>query len=150
MMNNHGISIREMALLLCILLFCLFMACFYGEMFITKDSFVATKESNVTGVETGNVESKKDDNEGDTNNLGIYKKYESKMIDATKRYMKFYNYEAISDDIIVTLNSLIELGFIEKMYDDNTVCSGYVRISDDNGSFNYNEFLECPNYKTVK
>ena len=31
MINNHGISLKEMILLLCILLFCLLLVCFYGE-----------------------------------------------------------------------------------------------------------------------
>lgn len=138
MMNNHGISLREMLIFLCILLFCLLLAIFYGE-YLANNSF-DMKENN-------NYVEKQEEKHND-NKKQYYLNYEDKMIDAAKRYIEFNKYESFSNDVIITLNSLISSGFIEKLYDNGEVCSGYVVIKENNGNIDIEKYLECPNYVT--
>lgn len=141
MINNHGISLKEMIMLLCILLFCLLLVCFYGESLGSSLLNNDNKDNNDNNYIKSEIkkESKSDSH---------YKDYELKMKEAAKRYISFYDYKSFSDDVIITLNTMINTGFIEKLYDGGEVCSGYVVIKDTNDDFVINEYLECPNYVT--
>ena len=145
MLNNHGLGTKEAVFMVCIILFCLLLAVYYAEVV----SLSLGKENN-TPKETKVEKYQSKKTEKNTVDKTEYIKYENKMIDATDRYLKFYEYELDGENLIIDLKTLVKFGFIENMVDvkDGSVCDGRSVVSGSSKNYSIKTYLDCSNYKT--
>ncbi len=76
-----------------------------------------------------------------------YDALESQAADAGKKYYLSHYPNGSSDTIIVSISTLINNGYISKLYDENNKeCTGYVKLLSNGNQVAY---LDCSRYQSV-
>lgn len=71
-----------------------------------------------------------------------YTDAENKMIEAAKKYVN-ENYSNLDNTLYVKYSTLVNNKYLDKIYENNKECSGYVEVSSD-----YKAYLKCNKYVT--
>ena len=134
-LGNNGWGMKELIIYSCILLSFLFFSMFM------LDSFYADLEKSSGSV----VNSINDDSD-----INRYYDYEVKMKSAVVNYINDDNVSIDNGDFVVDLDTLINLKYIDPLYDssDDSMCSGYVIAKSNSGVFSMKPYLICSSYKT--
>lgn len=151
MKNNQGFGLIEMLIIMFSALLCLVVC-----VIVYNKTFVDNSQSDLPEVP---IIVEKNENTDDIKDYEVeeetlltkeeqkYKLLEDKMINGAKIYIT-NNYPIINDQIVVTLNKLIEEDYIKELVDPNNeknICNGYVVYKDNN----YIPYLNCKgNYKS--
>ncbi len=72
---------------------------------------------------------------------------ESALITQTEKYLGLYvgKYPKLNENIKITYEELQEEGYDAEL---GVNCTGYVIIENNNGEYEYDAFVKCPNYTT--
>ena len=147
-LDSRGWGLREMIIYTCILLLLLLFAAFninslYSSLQDSKNDIQEVVEP----VDKGNKEENYVSEVVDKNKYYIY---EDKMVEATKDYLKDYNYDLTENILTVDLETLVNFGYIERIYDqvDSSICTGYTNSFEENNEIKINAFVKCSNYRT--
>lgn len=146
--NNHGWSVKEMIIYVCILLIFLFVATSLISSMYEDLSNQVNNTNNKFQANTNNDQLKEEKSEIDTS---FYDAYEERMEQATLSYMNNVDIILEKSIYMVTLEDLITYGYIEMLYDqiDGSTCIGYSNIFDNvNGEYEVNSYVRCNNYVT--
>lgn len=151
-LNNRGWGMREMIIYLCILILALFFVASSIDSLYTQieNSQKEIKEENNNKVIYEDEEEIEEDKSLDID-VDYYYNLENEVKTATMNYINENNYDLSNQILTVTLDTLVNLGYIEKIYDqiDDEVCSAYSNVySIDEGDFIINSFVSCKNYIT--
>jgi competence protein ComGC len=151
MKNNQGFGLIEMLIIMFSALLCLVVCVISYNKYFDED-----KEEETTELPSITDENENTDNISDyyeeteetlTKQEKKYKVLEDKMINGAKIYIT-NNYTVLNDQIIITVNKLIEEEYIKELIDPNNQknkCNGYVVFKDNN----YIPYLNCEgNYKS--
>jgi competence protein ComGC len=151
MKNNQGFGLIEMLIIMFSALLCLVVCVISYNKYFDED-----KEEETTELPSITDENENTDNISDyyeeteetlTKQEKKYKVLEDKMINGAKIYIT-NNYTVLNDQIIITVNKLIEEEYIKELIDpnnQNNKCNGYVVFKDNN----YIPYLNCEgNYKS--
>lgn len=77
-----------------------------------------------------------------------YEKLEEKLLDSAKKYVDTnFLYPEGKQTLKVTSTELIEKDFLDELRFKNDVCTGYVKVYNDN-VYKYDVFIKCNNYTT--
>lgn len=79
-----------------------------------------------------------------------YHEIERRLEEAAAKYVVNEYIATSTDNIRIELEELIELGYVEKVYDlnDNSECDAYVEVSNLMGVAEFKAYLDCSSYKT--
>lgn len=160
-LNNHGWGMKNMIIYCCILLLFLIIAvCNVHSLYKNiEDGHKSYNNQNKQNNKLNNTTNKNKNNNGTTNggnsnvyiDYSIYHDYEKKMAEVAKSYV-IENRDALHTGIAsVLLTELVTNGYINQLYDqvNNTECSGYVNVWDDeSGTYQSQAYLKCTNYTT--
>lgn len=151
-MNNHGWGLREMIIYMCIFaIILLFVAFSINALYkrIDRDSKNRPKETVIVEPveEKPKVEPEVKPRAVD---YSYYHDLENKVYEATLKYLKDYP-TIIDDDILkVTSDSLVNLGYIDELYNDikSEKCTGFSNVYTDDVTKNYvvRSYITCDNY----
>ncbi len=157
-LNNHGWGDKEfiisiVAMLVVLLVVVINVHRLYDALdtpYSTNDNTPVEKEEK---KQETNTESKEQTSEPVevVYNEDYYKKYQNKMIDATRNYVIYASPSIPSEGLRVDLSTLVSKNYIESLNDmlDGSVCEGYsfVKLNNDS-SLNIKTYLNCSNYVT--
>lgn len=151
-LNNRGWGYRDMIIYGCIILLFLLLAAY--NINYLYDGINAT--SNVNN--TYNNEQQSDIEEITNNNpqevivdYTYYQNAELKIKNATLTYLNDYNYELSEQILNTSLDTLIDFGYISKIYDQsgNYICTGYSNsYLGEDGEYVIKAYVNCNNYIT--
>ena len=149
-LNNHGWGMREMIIYTCILLLLLLFVSYSVNSFYKE---METSKQNVVNNNYGSDYDDKDEESNVSNNINYiyYHNKEDLIKKATLNYLNNYSYNLDSNIMNVSLDTLINLGYIQKIYDQNNInsCSGYSNVyEDENGEYIIKSYINCGNYVT--
>lgn len=141
-LDNRGWGLREMLIYSSILLLFLLIASF--RMSALYNDINSTKDEPETFVE------EKNSSEKGFYDLKYYYDYEDKMIQATRDYLKKYEYNVEVQTLKIDLSTLIDLDLIDKLYDkdSNVRCEGYVMVTFESDKEAIKPYLMCGDYVT--
>jgi Tfp pilus assembly protein PilE len=150
MKNNQGFGLIEMLIIMFSALLCLVVCVISYNKYFDEDKEETTELPSLTdeNENTDNVSDYYEETEETlTKQEKKYKVLEDKMINGAKIYIT-NNYTVLNDQIIITVNKLIEEEYIKELIDPNNQknkCNGYVVFKDNN----YIPYLNCEgNYKS--
>lgn len=157
-LSNHGWGMKEMILYCCVLLTCLLVAVFlinslYNGLEKSGNS-VPSNNLNYLGntnekVKVPDKNENQDPPKKQEIDLAYYKKLEDKLYFATEKYLQDYQYDLSTHILKVDLNTLIQLGYMEKVIDSNgSTCTGYSNVLDESGTPKVYAYIKCMEYST--
>ena len=76
-----------------------------------------------------------------------YRVLEEKMLEGASEYAHKYALLSESDEMVVTSDELIELGYLDSLELEDDVCVGYVVIHI-NDTYQYDVYITCNEYTT--
>lgn len=149
-LNNHGWGMRDMIIYTCILLlFLLFVAYSVKALYEVIDTS-KNNDSNQQDVYQPPVADEKEE-EPLIVDLEYYNNIENSLKEATLEYLKTYPTDLSNDILKVSSGTLINLKFIDKIYDQtgSSTCTGYSNVYQDiDGDYVINSYISCVNYIT--
>lgn len=152
-LNNHGWGMRDMIIYTCILFFLLiFVAISINSLYEDLEKSKNNSDNNQEVViDDNNYEEPIVDNDIFDIDYNYYYNLEDKVKSATLKYMNDNRYDLSNNILNVSLDTLVNLNYIEKLYDDKGIseCSGYSNVTS-NGENNYSVIsrISCGNYTT--
>lgn len=151
-LNNRGWGYRDMIIYGCIILLFLLLAAY--NINYLYDGITATSDVN----NTYNNEQQSDIEEITNNkpqevivDYTYYQNAELKIKNATLSYLNDYNYELSEQILNTSLDTLIDFGYISKIYDQsgNYICTGYSNsYLGEDGEYVIKAYVNCNNYIT--
>lgn len=156
-MGNHGWGMREMIIYLCVFAIILIFVAFsinslYKRM---ERDMKDAKNNQPTIVEPVQEEKPKKEpvvEQPRAVDYTYYHNLEAKLYEATYQYLINNPTEIGSGILKIEANSLINLGFMDKMYNDNKTseCTGYSNVYVQEGSTEYTikSYVRCDNYSS--
>ncbi len=134
-LNNHGWGLREMlvlsSILLCFLLVAIIMVMrLYNNL---EDSIDLDKVDNTKKIDEV-----------------YYHNLEYQVQNAGVKYFNNVGVDVSVGEVNVSLDKLIDLGYITRFKDDITgnYCDGYVKIYIEDEILNIDGYINCDNYRT--
>lgn len=155
-LNNHGWGMREMIIYTCIMiLLLLFVASSISSFYSSMEASQAEKEKRYK-ESLKNQENKKKEEQEEKNPIievdyDYYENLENKIKTATYDYMNDNAYNLDNQILNVTLDTLVNLNYLEKFYDQTgaNACTGYSNVyEDESGAYVINSYISCSNYTT--
>lgn len=150
-LNNHGWGYRDMIIYSCLIIVVL-LVCAYNINYLYT-GLTADKEKNATNNVNQTVN--EDNNikpQVQVVDYNYYNQIEYKIRIATLSYLNDYNYELTGQILNLSLDSLVDLGYMDKVYDQtgSTQCTGYSNSYVDVGTGEYiiKPYINCNNYRT--
>lgn len=147
-LNNHGWGMRDMIIYTCILvLFLLFVSysirSLYSAIETSKENYEKQQD-----VYQPPVEEEKE--EQPIVDLEYYENVELKLKNATLQYLDTYSTDLTNNILKVSSGTLINLGFIDKIYDQtgSSTCTGYSNVYQDTEEYVIKSYVSCVNYVT--
>lgn len=158
-LNNHGWGMREMIIYTCIMiLLLLFVASSISSFYSSMEASQAEKEKRYKeSLKNQENEKKEEQEEQEEKNPIIevdydyYENLENKIKTATYDYMNDNAYNLDNQILNVTLDTLVNLNYLEKFYDQTgaNACTGYSNVyEDESGAYVINSYISCSNYTT--
>jgi len=154
-LNNHGWGLREMIIYMCILiLILLFVAFSINALYrkIDKDNREHPQHINTDPVEPSSQDPVIEVPPRSVN-YTYYHQLETKLYNATQRFLQERPHELNGNIMKVEAQSLIDLGYLEKMYNDNNsdFCTGYsnVFLGEGNDGYTIKSYIRCDNYSST-
>ena len=154
-LGNHGWGMREMIIYLCIFaIILIFIAISISSLYkrIERDNEEAKNNQSVI-VDPVREEESKEDSVVDTPrvvNYTYYHEMESKLYNATLKYLEEKPTEIGNGILKIEDNTLVNLGYMSTIYNDiGTIqCTGYSNIYVQEGETNYTikSYIRCDNY----
>lgn len=148
-LNNHGWSMRDMIIYTCILvLFLLFVSYSIRSLYSAIDTSKENYEKQ-QDVYQPPVEEEKE--EQPIVDLEYYENVELKLKNATLQYLDTYPTDLTNNILKVSSGTLINLGFIDKIYDQtgSSTCTGYSNVyQDTEEEYVIKSYVSCVNYVT--
>ena len=86
-----------------------------------------------------------------TSKIKLYEEQEIRLEEATVKYLNDNYIAAISDTFVVQKTSIVTGGYTNEIYDLNdtdSVCSGYIEISNYDTTPTIKAYISCTNYET--
>ncbi len=154
-LNNHGWGLREMIIYMCILILILLFVAFsihalYAK--IEKDSREHPQHINTDPVEPSTQEPVIEVPPRSVN-YAYYQDLETKLYNATHRFLQERPHDLNGGIMKVDAQSLIDLGYLETMYNDNHSdrCVGYSNVYVEQGKTTYTvrSYIRCDNYSST-
>lgn len=160
-LNNHGWGMREMIIYTCILIILLlFVASSISSFYDSIESSQAKKNQEYQeSLKRAEEEKKKKEQEEQLKqeetiinvDYNYYINLENKLKTATMNYMNQNAYDLSGQILNVTLDTLVNLNYVDKLYDQtgSNLCTGYSNVYEDiNGSYVIKSYVSCSNYST--
>lgn len=150
-LNNFGFGMRDMIIYMCILLIFLLFAVYSIDSF--HKSFESSDESKNNSYVQKNEEEKEQEEEkiNDVIDYEYYNNLEISLKNATLNYINDYSFDLKNDIEKVSLNTLVDLGYMQAVVDQygNATCYGYSNVyQDDNLEYVVYSYIMCDNYVT--
>lgn len=166
-LNNHGWGYRDMIIYSCILLILLFFAASsISELYDGIEASNAEKEKiRQQWAEKEAEEEKKEEMEEDIYvpstpeeteepeevevDYNYYSLREKELKSATMSYLNDYNYDLSTAKMKITLDTLINFGYMVEMFDQTglNVCTGYSNVYKDNyGNIIIDPYVKCDGF----
>lgn len=151
-LNNHGWGYRDMIIYGCIILLFLLLAAY--NINYLYDGLNTTSNGNNTNnnVQQPVVEESTNDKPQEVIvDYTYYQNAEMKIKNATLNYLNDYNYELSEQILNTSLDTLVNLGYMSKVYDQtgNYVCTGYSNsYLGEDGEYVIKAYVNCDNYIT--
>lgn len=152
-LNNKGWGFRDMLVYSGILLFFFILATIYiSTLYNDINNDISNNVSGSTTVEEDNSYVEDDGIVEDEIEID-YSYYHSKEVDMEKAvytYLLNNNIIIVSDIINISLDELVEQGYIDPINDyvTNEKCIGYVNVIGEGTDYDIREYLKCSNYTT--
>lgn len=84
----------------------------------------------------------------DNNNQATLATTESKVVDATKRYVdEYYTDLQAGSSVNVPFSVLLSKAYLNTVIINNETCTGYTTVTKNNG-YDYKTYFNCQSYKT--
>ena len=154
-LNNHGWGLREMIIYMCILiLILLFVAFSINALYrkIDKDNREHPQHINTDPVEPSTQEPVIEVPPRSVN-YTYYHELETKLYNATQRFLQERPHDLNGEIMKVEAQSLIDLGYLDVMYNDiqSDRCTGYsnVFVQEGNTSYTIKSYIRCDNYSST-
>ena len=149
-MNNKGFGLADMIIFIVVSLIVLIICVvYYDNKFGNKKINDNNTEYKIIGEsntkEQKQIEEKIKEEEKLSKEEKKYNILKEKLINAATLYVS-EKYTGITDKMIINLNTLIELNYIEQLNDpfnDDITCNGYIIY---NGVDKYDVYLKCGEY----
>ena len=155
-LNKRGWGTKELIISAAII-FALLLVCsyyihrLYESMEVDSSYKVNNNNTKSYNTNTGTKNEEKEESKTPVIiDYTYYKAYETQMESAAIAYIKDYDKEINDDNRLINMIDLVDLNYIELLYDkyDNSVCLGYVIITDNNGVAGAKSYISCTNYTT--
>jgi hypothetical protein len=150
-LNNHGWGYKDMIIYSCLIIVVILVASYninYLYSGLTSDS---TNSDNTT-VEHNTEPVTQNTPQIQFIDYNYYNQIEYKIRIATLSYLSDYNYELTGQILKTTLDSLIDLGYMDKVYDQTggSMCTGYSNsyVDASTGEYIIKPYINCNNYRT--
>ena len=154
-LNNHGWGLREMIIYMCILiLILLFVAFSISALYrkIDEDNREHPQHINTDPVEPSTQEPVIEVPQRSVN-YTYYSQLETNLYNATQLFLQERPHELNGGIMKVEAQSLIDLGYMDVMYNDNNsdFCTGYsnVYLGEGNDSYTIKSYIRCDNYSST-
>lgn len=149
-LNNHGWGMRDMIIYTCILiLFLLFVAYSVSSLYDVIATPVENTNDNQQPVEESPVE--EEEVQPLIIDLEYYENVEMRLKNATLEYLEAYPTDLSLDILKLDLETLVNLGYIDKIYDQTgqNTCIGYTNTYQDaDNDYIVKAYISCFNYIT--
>ena len=148
-LNNNGWGYREMLIYVGILCCFLLLAAF-----LINQLYADLEKQSQTSTETDVIEPVVEEKEETQQivDLEYYLQLENNLKIATLEYMNNNPYDLSQNILNVSLETLVDAGYIDSLYDqiDNQVCQGYSNVlnGDENVKYEVRAYIKCSNYTT--
>lgn len=108
------------------------------------------RDNSSNDISSSNNSNSNIDNNGNGSTTSSYLELENKLKSAGIMYKDtYYNTLVEGDSVYVTSKQLLTVGFLNDSEFSSSECTGYVKIKNNNGSFEYSPYLDCGNsYQT--
>lgn len=148
-LNNNGWGYRDMVIYTCIILFALIFVAISISSFY--DNLVEDINSDKNNYTTNNDVVKGDKSDLNAVDSEYYILQENKLKNATLNYLNQYPYDLNQNIMTVTMDTLVSLGFMDKIYDQtgSRVCSGYSNVYIYENDYGVVSYINCSNYVTL-
>lgn len=166
-LNNHGWGYRDMIIASTVMILLLFVVAvqvdaLYDGIQATEEKRLAEREKMQNRLEENEKEDDRvivggEDDEPESNtsiavDYDYYKDREDELEQGALAYMNAYNYDLSGEIMTITLDTLVNLGYMREVYDQtgSDVCDGYVNVYQDanTGEYVITPSITCNNYKT--
>ncbi len=160
-LNNHGWGYKDMIIYGCIILLVLLVAAYNINYLYSGLNVNNGNTTNNTTTDGNNAESDRPLVNTDTPDskpqvdvvdYNYYKNVEDMIESATLKYLSDYSYDLSNQILKTSLDTLVNFGYIAKVYDQNkvNVCSGYSNTYYDESTNQYviKPYINCGNYVT--
>lgn len=165
-LNNHGWGYRDMIIASSVIIILLFVVAvqvdaLYDGIQATEEKRQAKREEINNKLEQSEKEEDRvivgEDDEPESNTTIVvdydyYRDRENELKQAASAYMTAYNYDLSGEIMTITLDTLINLGYMREVYDQtgSSVCDGFVNVYEDSNTGEYviTPSITCNNYKT--
>lgn len=151
-LNNHGWGYRDMIIYSCLILIVLLVCAYNINYLYTGLTTDNNNNNNVTNVQDTDEEVIQTKPQIQVVDYNYYNQIEYKIRIATLNYLNDYKYELTGQILKTTLDSLVDLGYMEKVYDQNgnNVCTGYSNsyVDGSTGEYVIKPYVNCSNYRT--
>jgi len=145
-LNNHGWGLST--LIAFIAVFCIaIILIIIGAINLgisSKDDVSKLPVTDTTIDNNSNNNSNGTDEEEDTYMLQ-FENYKQQLVDVSKNYVKNGNSVAESDSLTVTVVSLVNQNYINKLEINGYTCTGYVTIINNSNKLEYKPYINCGN-----
>ena len=87
-----------------------------------------------------------------SNRNKLYIEQENKLVEVSEEYLSDNYNENTGSEIIITKDQLINGGYIEEIYDlknTESICNGYVSVTNYNTTPIYKAYISCEGYVTT-
>lgn len=150
-LNNHGWGYRDMIIYGCIILLFLLLAA-YNINYLYDGLNTSNGNNTNTNVQQPVVEESTNDKPREVIvDYTYYQNAEMKIKNATLNYLNDYNYELSEQILNTSLDTLVNLGYMSKVYDQtgSYVCTGYSNsYLGEDGEYVIKAYVNCNNYIT--
>ena len=149
-LDNNGWGYRDMIIYTCIILFALIFVAISISSFYDGMVEDLNTNKNSTPIVSSDDEEEYDFDEDVILDEDYYKSQENILKDATLQYVMKYSYDLSDDILIVSMDTLISLNFMEQIYDQtgNYKCNGYSNVYLNGDDYGIVPYLSCNNYVT--
>lgn len=163
-LNNHGWGYRDMIIASTIMILLLFVVAvqvdaLYDGIQASEEKRLADRQKMQDMVEKSEedrvIVGGDDESESNTSivvDYDYYKDRENELKMGASAYMDVYNYDLSGEIMTITLDTLVNLGYMREIYDQtgSSLCDGYVNVYQDSNTGEYvmTPSITCNNYKT--